>query len=54
MDHPNAASLSVNEEMNASFRTPAIKTTNDIQRKEDMRCYNCESTNHYTRECTSL
>ena len=50
----DAASLFFNEEVNASFRTPANKTTNDIRRKKDKRCYNCESTNHYARECTSL
>ena len=50
----NAASLSVNEEVNSSFRTPANKTTNDIRGKKDKRCYNCESTNHYARDCTYL
>ena len=50
----DAASLTINEEVNASFRAPANKTTNDIRRKKDKRCYNCESTNHYARECTSL
>ena len=40
----DAACLSVNEEVNASY----------IRRKKEMRCFNCESLNHFARECTSL
>jgi hypothetical protein len=50
----DAACLSVNEEVNASYRPTETEKTSYIRRKKEMRCYNCESLSHIARECNSL